>query len=141
MQHSNLLRNMNALEVSVFERSVTHLLNKNNGMLVIDDELTSSRASDVETKTISNRKAGKEGLVADCVSCSVTNTLHGARLRVKGESQSDNVEQLIKTSPNPQRKQRCTFDRGYGKMPHLQLKLVLAIHSFQLRRRRNTGQN
>jgi hypothetical protein len=26
-------------------------------------------------------------------------------------------------------------------MPHLQLKLVLAIHSFQLRRRRNTGQN
>jgi hypothetical protein len=97
MQRSNLLRNMNGLERSFFERSVTHLLNKHNGVLVIDDELISSRASDVETKTISNRKAGKEGPVSDCVSCSVTNILYGARLRVKGESQSDNVEELTKT--------------------------------------------
>ena len=63
MQQSNLLRNMNGLERSFFERSVTHLLNKRNGVLVIDDELISSRASDVETKTISNRKSGKEGPV------------------------------------------------------------------------------
>jgi hypothetical protein len=43
MGRSNLLRNINGLERLFFERSVTHLLNKNNGVLVIDDELISSR--------------------------------------------------------------------------------------------------
>jgi hypothetical protein len=101
MQRSNLLRNMNGLERSVFERSATHLLNKHNGILVINDELILSRASDVEAKTISNRKAGKEGPVADCVSCSVTNMSYGIPLRVKGERQSNNVEELMKTVRNP----------------------------------------
>jgi hypothetical protein len=118
---------MNGLERLVFEQSATHLLNKHNGVLVIDDELISSRASDVEAKTISNRKAGKEGPVADCVSCSVTNMLYGVRLRVKGERQSDNVEELMKTLRNPQRKQRCTFDRGYGKMDFVRLMVELGF--------------
>jgi hypothetical protein len=47
---------MNGLERSVFERSVAHLRNKHNGMLVKDDELISSRASDVKAKTISNQQ-------------------------------------------------------------------------------------
>ncbi len=68
------------------------MLQKDNGVLVIDDELISSRANDVNTKTVSERKTGKEGPVVNCISCSFTSVLFGLRLRVKGESQEQNVE-------------------------------------------------
>ena len=57
------MRNIHGLEDLVFKKSVRDLINKENGFLVVDDELISSRAMDVELKTISNRKTGKEGPV------------------------------------------------------------------------------
>ena len=80
LRQTNLLRNMSVLEIKVFERSISTLLNQESGVLVVDDELISSRASDVELKLLSDRKSGKEGPVVDCVSCSLTNVLYGLRL-------------------------------------------------------------
>ena len=74
---------------------------KRSGALETDDELILSRASDVKTKMAGNREAEKEGPAADCISCSVTSVLRGVRLRVKGEKQSDNVEELMRAQPDP----------------------------------------
>ena len=128
MCKSNMLRNMNQIEVLIFERSVSTLLNKKNGLLVVDDELISSRAKDVETKTLSDRKVGKEGTVIDCVSCSLTNILYGSRLRVKGVSQADTVYTLIGTLPSLDMKSRLTFDRGYGKLPFCEEIIARGLH-------------
>ena len=77
---------MEDLEKEMFERSVSTLLNKENSLLVVDDELTASRAEDVENKYLSNRKTGKERPVADYVACSFTSVVYGTILRVKGEA-------------------------------------------------------
>ena len=111
------------MEKIVFERSIKTLLNRSNGSLVIDDELISSRAKDVESKTVSNRKAGKEGPVSDCLACSLTSVLYGMRLRVKGVTQEENVAALLSNLPHltsSHDKVRLTFDRGYGKMPFVE---------------------
>ena len=41
--------------------------NKKNSILTYDDKLVGYRANDVEKKGLSDRKAAKEGPVADCV--------------------------------------------------------------------------
>jgi len=99
MQRKQSLRFISDLEKEIYAPSASMFINKTNGVLVVDDELVGSRAKDVELKSLSNRKAGKEGPVADCVSDSLTSVLLGMRLRVKGESQSDNVKQLLRTLP------------------------------------------
>ena len=98
-------------------------MNRTNGSLIIDDELISSRAKDVESKTVSNRKAGKEGPVSNCLACSLTSVLYGMRLRVKGVTQEENVAALLSNLPHltsSHDKVRLTFDRGYGKMPFVE---------------------
>ena len=60
------------------------MLNKKNGLLVLDDELVSSHATDVELKTVSNHKSGKEGPVSNCISDSQIGTLFAIWLRTKG---------------------------------------------------------
>ena len=107
--------NIHGLEDLVFKKSVRDLINKENGFLVVDDELISSRAMDVEVKTISNRKTGKEGPVSDCVSCSLLDIMYGMRLRTSSISQKDNVMDLIGNLPVVHQNVNVTFDRGYGK--------------------------
>ena len=119
MKHGVHLRNLAPLEKEIFVRSVETLLNNKNGNIVIDDELIGSRAKDVETKSVSHRKAGKEGPTCDAIACSFTSVLFGARLRVRGERVEDNVHTLIDTLPkitSVDEKIRLTFDRGYGTM-------------------------
>ncbi|KAG7369946.1 hypothetical protein IV203_027692 [Nitzschia inconspicua] len=57
-QQGAMLRRMKEIEVALFERSVHALLDKENGFIVLDDELIASRAADVEQKAVSNRKRG-----------------------------------------------------------------------------------
>ena len=117
------MKELRPLEKFFFERSIKTLLNRSNGSLVIDDELISSRAKDVESKTVSNRKAGKEGPVSDCLACSLTSVLYGMRLCVKGVTQEENVAALLSNLPHltsSNDKLRLTFDRGYGKMPFVE---------------------
>ena len=71
---------------------------------------------------MSDRKAGGEGPVYDCIADSCVNTMLGMRLRIKGESQLDNVKQLMGTLPtitSLYHALRLCFDCGYGKMAFL----------------------
>ena len=119
MRHGALLRNLAPLEQELFVRSVETLLNRKDCNLVIDDELIGSRAKDVESKSLSHRKAGKEGPTSDAIACSFTSVLFGVRLRVRGETLENNVHNLIDTLPkitSEDENIRLTFDRGYGTM-------------------------
>ena len=46
----------------IFEQLVSTLLNKENGVLVVNDELIASRVEDVESKSMSNRKLERNGM-------------------------------------------------------------------------------
>ena len=116
MQRKNTLRHLNDLEKNIFKRSIRILMNTKNGHTVVDDEMQGSNATDVECKAYSDRKAGKNGPVADCLADSMICMLLGIRLRVTGEPQRDNVKELMKTVPPvTNRAQRPGFscDRGY----------------------------
>ena len=97
MEQGVFLRNLENLEKHMFKNSVATLYRK-GGIYVVDDELISSRASDVEKKAISECKAGKEGPVADVVACSSTSVIFGMRLRVAGDREANNVKILTLVS-------------------------------------------
>ena len=99
MQQMNGLRKMEILEEKMFQPSVDILMNKKSGELVLDDELIGSRSNDVECKTLSHRKSGKEGPVVDAIADSHVGCLLGMQLRVKGESELDNVMKLFERFP------------------------------------------
>jgi hypothetical protein len=99
MQQMNRLRKMEILEEKMFQPSVDILMNKKSGELVLDDELIGSRSNDVECKTLIHRKSGKEGPVVDAIADSHVGCLLGMRLRVKGESELDNVMKLFERFP------------------------------------------
>ena len=68
------------IENMIYMNSVNILLNKKSGSLVVDDELIASKAKDVECKTLSSCKKGKEGSSVDCLSCSLLSIVYGMRL-------------------------------------------------------------
>jgi hypothetical protein len=91
--------------------------------LVVDDELISSRANDVELKTVSSRKSGKDGPVSDCLSNSLSNVMFDMCLRTKGISQEENVDRLLDTigaSSSVTNNLTVAFDRGYGKFSRVE---------------------
>ena len=123
MKRGVMLRQLAPLEKEVFVKSIGTLLNQGNAHLVIDDELIGSRAKDVENKSVSNRKAGKEGPTADCIACSFTSIMYGVRLRVRGEKMVENIHALVDTLPRittSDANVRLSFDRGYGTMKFIE---------------------
>ena len=123
MKRGVMLRKLAPLEKEVFVKSIDTLLNQGNAHLVIDDELIGSRAKDVESKSVLNRKAGKEGPTADCIACSFTSIMYGVRLRVRGEKMVENIHALVDTLPTittSDANVRLSFDRGYGTMKFIE---------------------
>ena len=118
LQQSNLLCQIQGMEQLMFECSAKILFCR-QGLVVVGNELLSSRAQDVETKAISDRKAGKEGLISDCIACSLTSMMYGMRLHTVADTQMENVEKVMETLEvprNPSDQPLCLMDRGYGKM-------------------------
>ena len=97
MQRKNFLRHLAELETAIFKPSVNILLNKKNGIIVTDDELLGSKANDVETKNLSNRKLGGKGPVSDCVADSCVNNMLGMRLRIILDTQKEAHATPLKT--------------------------------------------
>jgi len=128
MRRKKLLRRLEPLEKKLYDKSVSIMMNRTNGVHVIDDEMFESRAKDVENKHVSSRKSAKEGPKADCLSDTSVATLFGMRLQCAGEKQIDNVQQLLKRVPpitHANHHPKMRFDRGYGKEsfvadPHLE---------------------
>ena len=109
----------------IFKPSVDTLINKKKGQTTFDDELMASRAKDVEKKTLSNRKTGKEGPVADCVADAADGKLFGMKLREPGKSEHENIDAVMDRMPNlthVEHSMTSNFDRGYGK----KLAMILA---------------
>lgn len=61
----------------------------------LDDDLYGSRATGNQEKTLSNRKAYKEGHVADVFADALFRITLAVRFRRRGESQSANVDKLL----------------------------------------------
>ena len=97
IQHGNFFCQLWPLEKLMFQNSIVTLFNWNNCLLTYNNELISSRAGDVESKTVSDRKSCKEGPVADCISDSQTSVMFGMKLRGKGDVQVDNMQKLLDT--------------------------------------------
>ncbi len=63
----NLLGQMHPLEKMVFERSLHYFFDPDYSSLAYDDEMLGSKASDVEVRSLSDRKAAGEGSIIDCI--------------------------------------------------------------------------
>eukprot|EP00956_Cyclotella_meneghiniana_P023507 scaffold45852_cov83-Cyclotella_meneghiniana.AAC.1 len=118
-QKKNRLRKLEDLEELMFQPTLDIIMNRKSGEVVLDDELIGSRARDVNQarQTHSLRKAGKDGIVADCFACAHTGCMLGMRLRVVGESDQDNVAALCKRLPvlsSQDHDVRLKMDRGFG---------------------------
>jgi hypothetical protein len=117
-----MLISLNSLNQRAFLKVRNTLMDPENSVLVLDDELFGSRASDVETRTVSDRKAGKEGPVHDIVADSLLGTPFAMSLKVKGVSVTDNSDDVLcqigrVTKPAvPTNRPHIGFDRGYGKL-------------------------
>jgi len=66
---------------------------------VLDDELISSKAVDIEVKTLSSRKSGKEGSTVDVICDSFFQLIVGMGLQTSSETQEGNVKQLLSSLP------------------------------------------
>jgi len=124
----NKLKNLHLLEKKIFERTIEFFFDLRSSCLVLDDELISSKGEDIESKLLSDRKAGKEGPATDVISDSFFQILFGMRLRTIGESQLVKVENLLGTMPAIGADYRSSmngpiiaFDRGYGKVSFISL--------------------
>jgi hypothetical protein len=124
----NKLRNLHFLEKRIFERTVEFFFDPETSTAVIDDELTASKGEDVETKIVTERKAGKEGPVTDVVTDCYFQVILGIRLRTVGESQMVNVQKLLVTLSAVGADYRAAdsgpivaCDRGYGKLSFINM--------------------
>ena len=107
----------------MFEPSLK-LFNDKGGSVVVDDELIASQAKDIKRKTLSCRKRGKKGPVADCVADLSNNKVFGTRLRAKEESDLDNMQQLLDLMPDLLTNKQSVdshINRGYGKRKVIEL--------------------
>ncbi len=124
----NLLHNLHPLEGKMFERSMHFFFDRENGCYVYDDELLASKATDVELRMLSDRKAGGEGPTIDCLCDAFLQVVLGMRLRTTADTQQGNLEKLMDRFPviEPNTTSLSgpilVMDRGFGK-----LKLVKAL--------------
>ena len=116
IQRQKVLRNLNQLEKDIFRNSISILFDSRNGSMVVDDEMLGTNAKGYDGKAFSDRKAGKNGPIADAMADSMVCMLLGLRMRIPGESQKQNVQALLSTVPittNRGKRARFSTDRGY----------------------------
>ena len=123
MRQDSMLQHLHPFETLMFQNSIKICFNDVNGLITYDDELVGSRASDVENKRVTDRKAGNEGPMTDCVADSLTHVMFHSRLRVAGVTEAENMKCILDQLPLKQRESHSNInntylilDRGYGKM-------------------------
>jgi hypothetical protein len=111
------------LEEHIFECSRGIFFPRDRGgCYVLDDELISLKAVDIEVKTLSSRKSGKEGSTVDVLCDSFFQLIVGMRLQTSSDTQEGNVKQLLSTLPRTNNSYDSPLgpilacDRGYGKL-------------------------
>lgn len=89
-------------------------------MLTLDDELMGTRSNSNPVKTLSSRKADREGHSSDVLADALFRITLMSRFHRRGEQQVDTVERLIRSVQECQGEMSCrsailTADRGYGR--------------------------
>ncbi len=85
------------------------------------------KATDIESKTVSDSKSGGEGSTCDAICDTFFQILLGMRLRTLSDSQLENVCKLLDTMPsihentNSMRGPILACDRGYGKKSFIEM--------------------
>ena len=85
----------------------------------MDGEVIVSKSGDVELKTDSEYKKGKEMHVTECIACSLTNDVFRMRLRRRTETQESNIIYLLNYLPklaNPFNIIQIIFNCGYANL-------------------------
>ena len=83
------------LERILLDESRHLIVDADNSWFVADDDLISSRAKDVQGKTLSQRKAGNEGHTADVLADTQTRIVIASKLRIRGAKLKESVEYLF----------------------------------------------
>lgn len=101
------------------------------------DDLYGTRAADNQVKTLSNRKADKEGHTADAIADALFRITLMVRFRRRGISQTDNVYSLVEAILEGRGEQSVhgfilTADRGYGKLSLMRELLCHRIGSIMI---------
>lgn len=112
-------------QLSEFERTCftlirTVFLGSVQCFATLDDDLFGCRAVDNQVKSLSNRKADREGHMADVIADSMFRVVLGMRFRRRGESAELSVKKLMDMILDGRGEQALnsltiTADRGYGK--------------------------
>ncbi len=116
IDQSNTIDHLHALEKKMFERA-----------LELDDKMIGSKAADIESKVVTDRKAGGEGPVCDAICDSFFQIILGMRLQIISDNQQQNVEKVLDFFPSSGNYElsvsspvmACDF--GYGKLPVVEL--------------------
>ncbi|CDF37457.1 unnamed protein product [Chondrus crispus] len=110
---------LDAFEKAAYEMTRKIFLSPVHTFATLDDDLYGTRARDNQVKTLSMRKADREGHAADAIADALFCVTIAVRFRRRGEPQSTNVLELICTLIEG-RGEQCLHglvikaDRGYG---------------------------
>ncbi len=80
---------------------------------------------DIEVKTLSTRKSGKEGSTVDVLCDSIFQLIVGMQLHISSETQEKDIQELLSLLPKTSHDYssplapKVAFDRGYGKMSEI----------------------
>jgi hypothetical protein len=105
----------------MFELSIELFFDSTYSCLVLDDGMIGSKAGDVETKIVSDRKAAGKGPTCDCICDSFFQFVLGFRIKTVADSQSVNVQKLLDYLPSIDENRNSMLgpfiacDRGYSK--------------------------
>jgi hypothetical protein len=112
---------LSEFEKASFGTSCKIFLTPNHTFATLDDDLYGTRAVDNQVKTLSSRKADREGHCADALADALFRITLFVRFRRRGNSQANNVRNLLNCVLESRGEQSfhgftITADRGYAKM-------------------------
>lgn len=118
--------NLIELETLCFRETRRVYMNSSHMFATLDDDLFGTRANDNQVKSLSSRKADREGHSADAVADALTRIVLALRFRRRGEALTDALRQLLTIFFEGRGEQArsgflITADRGYGKTTVLDL--------------------
>jgi hypothetical protein len=94
-----MLDHLHVLEKKNYKQSIEVFFDSYYGCLVLDDKMIGSKAMDVETKIVSDRKTAGDP-TCDCLCDTFFQFVLGIRIKTVADSQIINVEKLLDYTPN-----------------------------------------
>lgn len=128
---------LSSFEETAFKMTAKIFMAPKHLFATLDDDLYGTRAADNQVKTLSARKADREGHVADSLADAFFRLTLALRFRRRGESQAQNVDSLLSNLLAVRGEKSLlgfviTADRGYGKFSLLKRLLKRGIGAMMI---------